>query len=160
MSSKRLRVGDGRSFQTKRPIDKKLKSISITGAADQINTNIHTATFPGTLVGFRWSLTVHNTDAVFQQEGKWALFIAREGVPVDAISFGNNTTTMEPEANVVVIEDWYTTDMPDGQSVMQFSGSTKAMRKIQCGDNLVFCCKGESSADWEVRGTIQFFIKT
>lgn len=160
MSSKRFRAVEHRHFQTKRPIDKKLISIATTGAADQINTVVHLATFPGTIVGLRWSLTVHNTDNTFQQEGKWALFIAREGVPVDAISFGTGTTTMEPEANVMVIEDWYTTDMGDGQSVHTFSGATKAMRKIQCGDTLVFCCKGESSANWEARGTIQFFVKT
>lgn len=134
----------------KRPIDKKLISISKTNSTTQQSTDLITATFPCTITGLRWSFAMSGSSVIH-----WAIVILRDGETLDALGQGDASTLYNPEQNVMAfgVVNALSTDHVHPE------GSTKTMRKLQGGDKIVFVMDC-SSATGSVNGCVQLFCKT
>ncbi len=164
MASKRRRVEIDQPAtvtifrQTKRPVDKKIIYVTKAGLADaQQTTTLITATFPFTMVGLRWEITIIQDAGTAQTLCAWAIVIVREGVTVDTMSVGDGDSFFQPEENVLV---YGTTQMEPNVEAIRWMGSTKSMRKFQGGDTLQLIIRGSNTNTVGMRGIIQFFCKT
>lgn len=141
----------------RRPMDKKIITIAQTAtSAGQDSTNLATATFPGTVVGLRWDFDVR-----FETNGgivAWAIVVVREGASADTLALADGASLYQPEQNVLA--GGLLVMGTDGTYVQKVSGSTKAMRKLQGGDQLLFISLGSDAPSAGIYGTVQYFIKT
>ncbi len=154
--SKRARTGF--SGTTKRPIDKNLIFISQSGTdATQETTTLFTATFPCTVVGLRWSITMSQDGGTGLCNHQWAIVIVREGLTIPTLATSDAATFYKPEADVLTFG---TGTVENNQTVSHFEGSTKSMRKFQGGDRLFFIVVGIASETTATKGIVQFFCKT
>lgn len=160
---KRRRTSNApRVVQTRqrRPIDKQLKNVAAAVTNSQASTTLYTTTYPGTLVGLRWEFSAAAASATTSRLS-WAIIITRDGIAASTISESNGSDFYTPEANVLAFSGDYlvgtTVGTPYGT---HYSGSTKAMRKLQAGDVLQVVYLSDQAGGAVFAGTVQFFIKS
>jgi len=150
--------------RAKRPIDKKLTNVSLTNivAAKQEVDLYAAATFPGTITGVRWSLTVRKTGGTAVTKGNmaWSIVIVPAGTTTSTMTLANAGSLYDPEQNVIAFGRFSLWDSATNNDAMQFEGSTKAMRKLKAGDKLVLNTFGTATERCDIDGTVQFFYKT
>jgi len=149
--------------KAKRPIDKKLTNIIANAvvAAQQETILYPAATFPGTITGMRWSLTISaGAGSTGQATVKWAIVIVPAGTTQITINMGTTNSLYDPEQFVMAFGSYTTPDGTAGGTPQQFEGQTKAMRKLKAGDRLSFLTLGVASEPVNIGGTVQFFYKT
>jgi hypothetical protein len=143
--------------RVKRPIDKQLIAINKTDINAQTSTVLKTTTFPCTVVGLRWSLATFQSTGTGEATTHWAVVVVRDGNAASAMSTGDASDFYTPEQDVltfgVVTHDNNTTPKV-------FEGSTKTMRKMMGGDQLLFIAAGTATNINSMRGVIQFFCKS
>ncbi len=149
-----------RTTGSKRPVDKLLVNIVHAGVnATQVATVLTTATFPCTIVGLRWDMTVAAAAGSGFSSFSWAIIILRDGVTVSQMSIGDGATLYAPEQDVMAFGRGLVTSQTLGM-LSKYQGATKTMRKLMGGDKLQFIFKGEATTTSTVEGVIQFFCKT
>ncbi len=149
-----------RTTSRKRPVDKLLINV-IHSALDstQQTTTLVTATFPCTVVGLRWDLSVITAAGTNPASYGWAIVIVRDGITVSGISFTDGGTFFSPEQDVLAFAHGINPQDNQGTG-RHYNGSTKTMRKLMGGDKLMFLSKGQATETSNVTGTIQFFCKS
>jgi len=142
-----------------RPIDKELKAISQeTIAGSQVETALKTTTFPGTIVGLRWSFGVAQDAGTTASQLFWAIVVLPDGVSASTIAISDGADMYTPEQHVLAFGATMNTGVD--VNTVQFEGTTKTMRKLKQGDKLVWIALAEATNTWAAHGTIQFFFKT
>ena len=112
MSKRRRTQGSGVTFvrtDRKRPIDKELFSL-VQGVpnTNQVDTDLLTASFPGTITGLRWDVSMVN-GAASHDAITWVIIHVPQGDSANAIGTGNGTNIYTPEKNVLALDrDWET----------------------------------------------------
>lgn len=174
MSSRSRRTSRKKVFQSiqKRPIDKQIINVTTAafGQTQAITTIRPGATFPGTITGIRWRLQLQtnavaaNADTVLVT---WVLVRLRDGVVASTISQTNASTMYAPEQDVIVcgtIGGKLPLDSiaPEGWNQSWFDeGTTKTMRKLQNGDQIVLIYKSSNTpVNHFLAGFFEFFYKT
>jgi len=141
-----------------RPIDKELKVVGKAGiAATQVETVLKTATFPGTIVGLRWSLSGVQDAGTAPALLQWAIVVVQDGNAASTMAVSDGADMYTPEQDVLAFGSLISKVGIEGHN---FEGSTKTMRKMKQGDQLIVIMIGEATQTWEFRGVIQFFFKT
>lgn len=125
----------------------------------QVQTILVTATYPCTLTGVRWSLSIRNNHAAADNLD-WAIVIVKEGDAADAIATSDGASFYNPETNCLTYGCVAMEGTSNGSAVHVFNGTTKTMRKLQGGDQLLFVAKGLVNASKTALGCIQFFCKS
>lgn len=143
--------------RAKRPISKELRSVSLTVATAAQTANVlYTATSAVTVTGLRWDLSAVQ-EATTTANGYFhaIIFVLPESVVASTIAFGN-AVLYEPAESVIVP----LTGSTSATEPFTIQGSTKAMRKLRPGDQLIVAVN-TSSANYDIRlsGIIQFFTK-
>lgn len=166
-----LRVGTKRRRMTtpvfttsqKRPIDKEIRFVShaFIASATQQQTQIKITSFPCTITGLRWEIS-NETDSAAEVIFIWAIVLLREGVTASTIGFGGGATVYAPEQDVLA---WGCTELPANTStagpvMFKDVGTTKTMRKLKEGDQVVFISKPNIATTGGQVGVIQFFCKS
>jgi len=147
----------------KRPIDKNIITIRVDEDAAQQELVLYTATFPATMTGLRWdgALMMTNAGSGSQNEVAWAIVLNQEGLNPDVLSFPSipgGATLYQPEQNVLAFGREAIT-FETGSYKIQ--GSTKTMRKLQGGDQLLFIYRwGTAGVTALLTMDIQFFMKS
>lgn len=157
MQSKRKRAKA--NFRTPRPVDKQLVVVQNLILATQVSQVLHTSTFPCTITGLRWDLEVASDHAAKDRLG-WAIVIVKDGLSASALSFTGGSDFYTPEQNVLAFGTCALNANTTGDGSEHYSGSTKTMRKLMGGDQLVFIANGAVAANKELFGVVQFFCKT
>lgn len=161
---KRPRLGPGgpSMVRARRPIDKELKTVlqSITNSAT--TTTLKTVTFPGTVVGLRWNLSFVNIITTTDPVVAWAIVLIQDGESANTPSLSDGADFYTPEQNVLAhgITFLADKDATTGPSVVNFEGSTRAMRKMKQGDVLQLVGMGNTANCATLMGVVQFFFKT
>ncbi len=162
-STKRTREGEAivvvAARRSKRPIAKNIISILLATVSTQVNTVLVTNTFPCTITGLRWDIGAVSDAGTVNGTCSWAIVKVNDGQAVQNIQGGNGTEFYSPEPDVMAFGRTVMTPANQATTV-QWTGSTKSMRKMQGGDTLQFICAGESTNTVEVHGAIQFFCMT
>ncbi len=151
-----------RSFRTggrvKRPVDKAIVNITKAAVAgSQVNTDLFTATFPCTIVGLRWHITMLQDGGTGATFNNWAIIILRDGQTADTLATSDGSTLYNPEQDVMTFG---VMQIDNNTTTVSNVGETKTMRKMQGGDKLVYICIGVATNTHTIRGTVQFFCKT
>ncbi len=144
--------------RVKRPVDKAL--INITKAAiagSQVSTTLFTATFPCTIVGLRWHITMLQDAGTGATFDNWAIIILRDGQTADTLSTSDGATLYNPEQDVLTFG---VMQIDNNTTTVSNVGETKTMRKMQGGDKLEWIAIGVATNTHTIRGTVQFFCKT
>lgn len=166
--SKRQRTSTSSNVtrRAKRPIDKALVNLETTNvvAAQQAVVLYAAATFPGTITGLRWSIVGVRSGGTANTLGrfKWAIAVIPAGTVASTISMASAATMYSPEQNVLAfgVGATWNSNVGNGDDMIMFEGSTKAMRKLRAGDALHFLVFGTATERHDVTGTVQFFYKT
>lgn len=150
--------------RAKRPIDKKLTNVLLTNivAAKQEVDLYAAATFPGTITGLRWSLTVHKSGGTAFTTGNmaWSIVVVPAGTTTSTMTLANAGSLYDPEQNVLAFGRTALWDSSASSDIIMFEGHTKAMRKLKAGDKLVLGVFGTAVERCDLAGTVQFFYKT
>ncbi len=142
----------------RRPIDKELKFISKSGlTSTQTGSVLKTTTFPCTVLGIRWDLSVTQDGGTGDASGAWAIIVVHDGDAANSISFTDGADFYTPEQDVLAFGAW---NINSNYTNRGFQGATKTMRKLQQGDQLQWICLGVVTNTSAIRGIIQFFCKT
>ncbi len=150
----------GRQTSRKRPIDKVMIVVAKpTVGTTQVSTTLLTATFPCTIVGLRWDLSVFVDGGTTPGIYGWAIVIVRQGITVSTISTGDGNTFFAPEQDVMAYGKGANQQIDIGTG-RHYNGSTKSMRKMMGGDTLLFLAIGQDTQTSVFNGCIQFFCKT
>ncbi len=159
--SKRRRVGPNVVRAARRPINKDLVVVSITTVAgSQVSSVLRAAvTFPSTMTGLRWSISVFNAAGSAPTKFFWAIVIVPQGTTASTMSISDGSTFYSPEKNVLTFGVQSSLTSVAAQTQM-FEGSTKTMRKLQVGDVINFIAIAEATNTWTVHGVVQYFLKT
>ncbi len=156
ISRKRLRPEGG--FRTKRPVDKKIISVlHVNVGANDVATDLITATFPCTITGLRWNFAFIQSAGTGPGNFIWAIVIQRDGELLDSFSNADGSTLYSPEQNVLT---WGFGVIDNNTQTKLVSGTTKSMRKLMGGDKYVFIMEGTNTDTVSLRGAVQFFCKT
>lgn len=147
--------------KSRRPIDKNIKAIQQTVTTSNVTTTLFTGTYPGTVVGIRWSLNFISNTSASSPSVYWAIVIVRDGLSASTIGTSDGADFYTPESQVLAFGVGGVTDNDSGagpyNSMME--GMTKTMRKIQAGDLLQFVTISNVATGLIARGAVQFFIK-
>lgn len=163
---KRGRASSGQvQRRSKRPIDKKLVIINLGNivAAQQTVYLIQTAAFPGTITGIRWNLTLSRTTfgAGTYSACNWVIVVVPAGTAISTTQIGAGSSLYDPEQNVLAFGCYASIQSAYVSNCQKhFEGSTKSMRKLKNGDNLLFAIAGTAIESHAIFGTIQWFYKT
>lgn len=132
--------------------------MSKTVLAVQLNETLFTATFPCTIVGIRWNISILNAHAQIDKLA-WALVVIRQGDTAGTLSLGDDTNLYTPEVNCLTygVYELAANTIAIGKDI---EGSTKTMRKMMGGDILALVINGDVNASTEMTAVIQFFCKT
>ncbi len=172
MSSRKRQRTSGVSFsRVARPIDKQIISIALTTDGSNQTTVLFPATFPATVVGLRWDINsrfnTFDEQATEENHIGWAIVVVPQGEVANNIGLADGSTFYAPEQNVMAAGI-----QTLGQTLVSAvgltaantevsEGSTKAMRKLRGGDQLVYIQKANlATSKLDVFGLIQFFLKT
>lgn len=163
------------SSRSKRPIDKNIVGFSINlSGGNQGEVGIWPpasgptagSVFPGTITGIRWHIDCTSHTAQFVRFA-WAIVRLRQGQTASALTLPPSVGTMySPEQDVIVIGSCSTMLQNNtslyGTHGYAIEGTTKAMRKVQNGDRIIFLCQDDDSATDpnNVNGMIEYFVKT
>ncbi len=156
---KRARAAPGR---VQRPIDKELKVVNHTTTTSVTSTTLKTVTFPGTVVGLRWSLGALSSFTTASLRFDWAIVVVPDGEAVNAPSTSDGSDFYTPEQNVLAFGSARLpdTDAGTGPNNVTFEGTTKTMRKLKQGDILACISLSDQANSVSFDGIIQFFFKT
>ena len=155
--SKRRRTTGGFRITT-RPIDKKVIVVNLNGiSATQQNVTLFTATFPCTITGVRWSLSVGADAGTVFGRHVWVIQKIGEGFATPDLSTTSGADLMIPEQNIIAYGSGFSQN--DTDSGIHYAGSTKSMRKLQEGDTLLFSIEGTATNTSGCMGAIQFFCR-
>ena len=145
-----------------RPIDKRVIVVDQAIVASQTSTTIFDATFPGTVVGIRWSLNMRTDTATSFTEMVWAIVLVEDGNAVGALSRVDGADFYTPEQNLLVFEtaSFPDSDAGNGPNSIHWTGTTKTMRKLKVGDQVRVIALGLAANQGEFFGAVQFFYKT
>ncbi len=150
-----------RTFHSRRPIDKALINVvHVTVGASLQNTDLVSATFPCTVVGLRWNISVASDASTSISSHAWAIVILRDGGTLGTMAVGNGATLYAPEQDVMVWGRGQAAAADGKAQPVMYIGDTKTMRKLMGGDKLVFLCFGEATNTSAIEGCIQFFCKS
>ncbi len=142
----------------RRPVDKLLIVVNKdTVAGSQVQTILTTATFPCTVVGLRWVITVAQDGGTTACIGEWAIIILRDGQTAGTLVLSDAGTMFQPEQDVMTWGMW---NIDNNTQTKTMEGDTKTMRKLLGGDRLVFIAIGVATQTSKIQGVIQFFCKT
>ncbi len=147
----------------RRPIDKHLKCITITNmGSTQRNSVLLTATFPGTVVGLRWTMTFYSPLTTGPETIYWVICVVPDGVTASTIATSDTAKMYAPEQHVLAYGVEFLGDFDTGLNPSRSTavGATKSMRKLKAGDVLSFQVLGLSGTVGTCRGVVQFFLKT
>ncbi len=114
-----------------RPIDKELKAVLQTTTTSVVSSTLKTTTFPGTVVGLRWSLSafslVASTNTVY-----WAIVVIPDGEAANTPAISDGADFYTPEQNVLAfgMSILNSTGVASDQQAM-WEGTTKTMRKLK-----------------------------
>ncbi len=147
---------------SRRPTDKELIYVNQTCTTSNVSTTMKTATFPCTIVGLRWNLTIRSLISTASPTVNWIIVVVRDGNSANTISQSNGADMYTPEQDVmafgtVTVAD---TDVGQGPTIMHIQGTTKTMRKMQQGDLLQFITLASVANGAEALGVVQFFCKS
>ncbi len=159
MSRKRPRIAPRGQ---RRPIDKDLIVVLKTISASQQASTLKTTTFPCTLVGLRWDLSLSTILTTTTSFAVWAIVIVTEGDSANAMSTSDASSFYTPEQNVLTfgISTFPDADVGNGPNVVNWNGNTKTMRKLKAGDTVQFIVQGSAAAQGSCHGIVQFFCKS
>ena len=143
-------------------VNKKL--IAITDALVTSSTTDHTdlltATFPCTVTGLRWSLSVFGLDPEDVTFIYWAVVVQRAGTTLDGLSFSNGGTFYPQEEEVMSFGVLGAGIKAAGTTqASNTEGATRTMRKLQEGDKLVLVYYCSNDDGGSLSGVIQYFCK-
>jgi len=156
--TKRARISGG-AGRVARPIDKELKVVLKEAiAGSQVATTLKTTTFPGTIVGLRWSMEAAQDAGTANSTLQWAIVVTQDGQTPSAMAGSDAADMYTPEQDVLAFGCAVATGVD--QTSTQFEGTTKTMRKLKQGDVLSFIALSEATNTWIMFGCIQFFFKT
>jgi len=142
----------------KRPTDKKLVVVTLDNiAATQVQTVLVTATFPCTIVGLRWNLTFTQSAGTGATRTGWGIVVVRDGNTATAISFTDGADFYTPEQDMLTFG---TNTIDNNTETGHTEGSTKSMRKLMGGDQLIFIALNVATQTVNLFGVVQFFCKT
>lgn len=142
--------------RSNRPISKSLVSIDHDMDPSQQQFELTSISYPCTIVGLRWDLAFSNGDNS-PTDCVWAIVRTGEGNNPNTISRDSQSTTYEPEQNVMA----FGVLAAGRDKAVSNRGDTKAMRKMQAGDKLWLVCKASGSGSTRrIGGVVQFFCKT
>ncbi len=145
-------------ISARRPIDKNLVTATKGGVnATQEQTVLFTATFPCTVVGLRWSLSVFQDAGTGNARGVWAVVVVRDGNSAGTMTTSDAGDFYTPEQDVLSFGH---SSVDNNVQTLQFEGTTKTMRKLLGGDQLIFICKAQATNTSAFEGIFQFFCKT
>ncbi len=155
---KRRMVAPGRAA---RPIDKELKVVNQAVTNSVTSTTLKTTTFPGTVVGLRWSCgaqSTSTTDAVVH----WAIVVIPDGEAANTPATSDGADFYTPEQNVLAFGVFRVANNAEtgGNMTHVWEGTTKTMRKLKQGDVLAFITIGNAATSVNLDGVLQFFFKT
>ncbi len=158
MAARPLKRARTSGVRVQRPIDKQLKNVLKTVVAGtQVETVLETATFPGTIVGLRWVLSFAQDGGTGLTQGRWAIVNVKDGLAASSMSKTDAGDFYTPEEQVLAFGLWAIDNNNETKIV---EGTTKTMRKLQRGDQLLFVALGEATETVSIDGIIQFFYKT
>jgi len=148
-----------RVIRPRRNIDKSLINVIVAAQGiAQSEISLITATFPCTITGLRWDVKMAQNAGTGTVTGRWAVIINRDGAVINSLTTSSGADLYEPEQDVLMFGVY---NIQNKSNTASFVGSTKTMRKLQGGDQLIFLCKGLSDTQTvHVQGVIQFFCKT
>ncbi len=154
---KRARAGGARAVA--RPIDKELKVVNLAGIDNtQDAVTLKTTTFPGTVVGLRWSLGAVQDAGTAVTQLTWAIIVTQDGQAASTIATSAAADMYTPEQDVLAFGSAVSTGTD--LHAERFEGTTKTMRKLKQGDVLQLIAISEATNTWLMFGVIQFFFKT
>ncbi len=147
----------------KRPISKNLITVLHDGVAGvQLLATLFTSTFPVTITGLRWSFKWARELGGARIHMGWAIVIVPDGTQVNPIALANGANFYAPEQFVLAFGT-HLVGLDRNSAVAGHSevGSTKTMRKLQRGDQLVLVVDTDGSAvdTMDFFGVVQFFDK-
>ncbi len=148
--------------RVQRPIDKELKATLQTCTTSMVATTLKTTTFPGTIVGLRWSLGFISTQAASDAFVRWVITVVPDGEAINTIATSDGSDMYTPEQNVLAfgtlaLKD---NDLGAGPAAVNVEGMTKTMRKLKQGDLLQLGTLASVANSATLGGTVQFFFKT
>ncbi len=163
-STKRTRTGETVVVQqraARRPIDKEIVNIRKTGVVgSQVSTTLITATFPCTITGLRWAFTAMTETGTTSASFQWAIVKVTQGDSANTMAGTDASTLYAPEQNCIVWGNAILAPFDKVGGPSEFIGTTKVMRKLLGGDQLIFIAIGEAVNTSEIWGSIQFFCRT
>lgn len=145
-----------------RPIDKSIIAVALTATSSIATSTLQTTTFPCTVVGLRWSLSILCAVTTTNPIVAWAIVVVKDGNSANSISISNAADFYTPEQNVLAfgmsrVSD---SDSGSGPKILQIDNSTKTMRKLKAGDLLQFICISDTASGANINGAVQFFCKS
>ncbi len=153
-----MQFGAIRARIPKRPVDKQLVAITKTTLdGTQENTTLITVTFPCTIVGIRWNISVVQDAGTGNATCAWCINVLRDGGTQKVMSLTDGSTFFAPESDCL---SFGIATIDNNVSSSNYEGSTKTMRKMMGGDKLIFSAVGTATNTSALRGIIQFFCKT
>ncbi len=154
---KRQRTGVSSFVVPKRPIDKGLVNVIQGISTTQDATVLITATFPCTITGLRWEIGL--IGGPLATAVRWAIIIVRDGNIAGTIGASDAGDFYTPEQDVMAFGCVFLEDTDVGSSAFVVSGSTKSMRKLMGGDQIMFI-HSASQSNGTLNGVVQLFCKS
>ena len=162
--SKRRRVPGGFTRGPKRPIDKGLNIVfKNTVGASQVATVLDPAAQGAcTITGLRWQGNVigDGETAGLDHVFSWAIVLVREGNSASTLDHTTDGGTLyQPEQDVLVFGIGNSQAVAGTSTVspIQYTGSTKTMRKLRQGDRIHFIAIGTVTETVTLHFCIQMF---
>ncbi len=142
----------------RRPVDKKLVVINHSSLdGTQQNTTLVTVTFPCTIVGIRWSMSIIQTAGTGSASHGWCINVLRDGGTQKVLSLTDGSDFFTSESDCLAFGCGV---IDNNTTTIVYNGSTKTMRKMMGGDKLIFSALGVATNSSAILGCIQFFCKT
>lgn len=160
-----------RYAKTKRSKSKFVNAIHtvVQVKSEQSNVSIYTATYPCTIAGLRWcfGLCPYDLSSTSGSNFIWAIYVVEQGDTPKSLNLGSLNVTPASEAfkGEATVIAWGS-GIVIGNNIVNFDSSTKSMRKLQGGDQLMLSMKyntanGEAApediAGVIMQGAIQYF---
>ncbi len=151
-----------RARTSARPIDKDLIVVNQAVTTTQVVTTLKTTTFPCTIVGIRWDLSVLSIIGTGNSVTAWAIVVVRDGDAAQTLALSNGASFYEPEESCLAfgLTHVVDNDIGGGPNSFHFSGSTKTMRKLKGGDLVQLISLSSVAVSSELDGVVQYFCKS
>lgn len=151
----------------RRAINKQLRTVQILAvvAAKRECIIKAAATWPATITGLRWEFNIArtiDTGALGPTSTlRWVIAVVPDGSTSGTPNMATTGKTYTPEQNCLAFGSFSSSGIsvvPAG--VSHQVGSTKTMRKIRAGDQLMVVVMGTAVEAHEITGTVQWFEKS